>query len=71
LRSWHDRSSPASSAADGASAWAYAERHDNIEAIYKKIEEKRDTADVTRCAQELHHDRHEAIRAQEPGEDQR
>ena len=29
------------------SAWAYAERHDNIEAIYKKLTERRDTADVT------------------------
>ena len=28
-------------------AYAYAERHDNIEAIYKKLTERRDTADVT------------------------
>src|SRR5207247_952281 len=28
------------------SALRYAERHDNIEAIYKKLEERRDTADV-------------------------
>lgn len=27
--------------------FAYAERHDNIEAIYKKLTERRDTADVT------------------------
>ena len=33
------------------SAFAYAERHDNIEAIYKKLEERRDTADVTKSAQ--------------------
>ena len=29
------------------SALAYAERHDNIESIYKKLTERRDTADVT------------------------
>ena len=29
------------------SAFAYAERHDDIEAIYKKLQERRDTADVT------------------------
>ena len=29
------------------SALTYAERHDNLEAIYKKLQEKRDTADVT------------------------
>jgi type I restriction enzyme R subunit len=28
-------------------AFAYAERHDNIEAVYKKLTERRDTADVT------------------------
>ena len=36
------------------SALAYAERHDNIEAIYKKLQEKRDTADVTEVLKELH-----------------
>ena len=51
------------------SAFAYAERHDNIEAIYKKLEEKRDTADVTEVLKELHRIVNEAIRAQEPGED--
>ncbi len=51
------------------SAFAYAERHDNIEAIYKKLEEKRDTADVTEVLKELHKIVNEAIRAQEPGED--
>ena len=30
--------------------YAYAERHDNIEAIYKKLTERRDTADVTECS---------------------
>ena len=51
------------------SAFAYAYRHDNIEAIYKKLEEKRDTADVTEVLKELHKIVNEAIRAQEPGED--
>jgi type I restriction enzyme R subunit len=52
------------------SAYAYAERHDNLEAIYKKLEEKRDTADVTELLKELHRIVNEAIRAQEPGGDQ-
>ena len=52
------------------SAFAYAERHDNIEAIYKKLQEKRDTADVTELLKELHRIVNEAIRAQAPGEDQ-
>ncbi len=52
------------------SAFAYAERHDNIEAIYKKLAERRDTADVTELLKELHRIVNEAIRTQEPGEDQ-
>ena len=52
------------------SAYAYAERHDNIEAIYKKLTERRDTADVTALLKELHRIVNEAIRAQEPGDDQ-
>jgi type I restriction enzyme, R subunit len=36
------------------SAFVFAERHDNVEAIYKKLEEKRDTADVTEVLKELH-----------------
>jgi type I restriction enzyme R subunit len=51
-------------------AFAYAERHDNIEAVYKKLTERRDTADVTELLKELHRIVNEAIRAQEPGEDQ-
>ena len=51
------------------SAFAYAERHDNIEAIYKKLQERRDTADVTEVLKELHRIVNEAIRAQAPGED--
>jgi type I restriction enzyme, R subunit len=51
------------------SSYAFAERHDNIETIYKKLEEKRDTADVTEVLKELHKIVNEAIRAQQPGED--
>ena len=51
------------------SAFTFAERHDNIEAIYKKLQEKRDTADVTEVLKELHKIVNEAIRTQEPGED--
>ena len=51
------------------SVFAYAERHDNIEAIYKKLEEKRDTADVTQVLKELNKIVNEAIQAQMPGED--
>jgi type I restriction enzyme R subunit len=51
-------------------AFAYAERHDNIEAICKKLTERRDTADVTELLKELHRIVNEAIRTQEPGQDQ-
>jgi type I restriction enzyme R subunit len=51
------------------SSYAYAERYDNIEAIYKKLEEKRDVADVTAVLKELHKIVNEAIRAQQPGGD--
>jgi type I restriction enzyme R subunit len=46
------------------STWQYAERHDNIEAIYKKLTERRDTADVSVLLKELHRIVNEAIRAQ-------
>ena len=52
------------------SAYAFAERHDNIEAIYKKLTERRDTADVTALLMELHRIVNEAIRTREPGDDQ-
>ena len=52
------------------SAFAYAERHDNIEAIYKKLAERRDTADVTELLKELHRIVNEAILTQAPGDDQ-
>ena len=51
-------------------AFAYAERHDNIEAIYKKLTERRDTADVTELLKALHRIVNEAIRTQAPGDDQ-
>ena len=50
--------------------FAFAERHDNIEAIYKKLEERRDTADVTELLKELQKIVNEAIRAQQPSESQ-
>jgi len=48
----------------------YAERHDNIEAIYKKLEENVDTADITDLLKDFHRIVNEAIRTAEPGEDQ-
>ncbi|TCT22109.1 type I restriction enzyme R subunit [Thiobaca trueperi] len=52
------------------SAFAYAEHHDNIEAIYKKLSERRDTADVTELLKELHRIVNQVICAEAPGEDQ-
>ncbi|WP_263356157.1 type I restriction endonuclease subunit R [Acidicapsa ligni] len=51
------------------SALKYAVRHDNIEAIYKKLQDKRDTADVTELLKELHRIVNEAIRAADLGDD--
>jgi type I restriction enzyme R subunit len=48
----------------------YYVRHDNIEAVYKKLRERRDTADVTEVLKEIHKIVNEAIRAQAPGNDQ-
>lgn len=53
------------------SVYAYAERHDNLEAIYRKLTEKRDTADVTDLLKELHRIVNAAIQAQAAGQDQR
>ena len=50
-------------------AYAWAERHDNIEAIYRKLSERRDTADVTALLKELHRIVNEAIRTEAPGSD--
>jgi type I restriction enzyme R subunit len=52
------------------SAYTYAKRHDNIEGIYKKLEERRDTSDVSDLLKELHRIVNEAIRTAQPGEDQ-
>jgi type I restriction enzyme R subunit len=52
------------------SAFAYAERHDNIEAIYKKLTELRDTADVTELLKELHRIVNVAILTADVGGDQ-
>lgn len=51
------------------SVLAYAERRDNLEALYRKLQERRDTADVTTLLKELHRIVNEAIRAAEPGDD--
>ena len=69
-RSWRGRCSSGSRRCSmEPSALAYAERHDNIEAIYKKLQDRRDTADVTEVLKELHRIVNEAIRAAAPGED--
>lgn len=47
------------------SVFQFAERHDNIEAIYKKLQERRDTADVTEVLKALHRIVNEAIRTSE------
>ncbi len=52
------------------SALAYAERHDNIEAIYKKLTERRDTADVSTLLKMLHRIVNQAIATQGSGADQ-
>ena len=51
------------------SVLAYAERHDNLETIYKKLQDRRDTADVTEVLKELHRIVNEAIRAATLGDD--
>lgn len=51
-------------------ALAYAERHDNLEAIYKKLSERRDTADVSELLKVLHRIVNEAIATHGPGADQ-
>ena len=49
---------------------AYAERHDNIEAIYKRLTERRDTADVTELLKQLHRIVNAAILTADVGGDQ-
>ncbi|MGF6664088.1 type I restriction enzyme R subunit [Paraburkholderia atlantica] len=52
------------------SALAYAERHDNIEAIYKKLSERRDMSDVSDLLKVLHRIVNEAIVTHGTGADQ-
>jgi len=52
------------------SALIFAERHDNIEAIYKKLTERRDTADVSELLKILHRIVNQAIASQGAGGDQ-
>ena len=52
------------------SALVYAERHDNIEAIYKKLSERRDTADVSELLKILHRIVNQAIASHGAGGDQ-
>ena len=52
------------------SALTYAERHDNLEAIYKKLSERRDTSNVDDLLKVLHRIVNEAIRTQGKGLDQ-
>src|SRR5690349_4650292 len=70
-RSWRGRFSSALKRSSWEpAAFVCAERHDSIEAIYKKLEERRDTADVTELLKELHRIVNEAIGSyQAPGGD--
>ena len=52
------------------SALIYAERHDNLEAIYKKLSERRDTSDVSELLKVLHRIVNTAIASHGPGGDQ-
>lgn len=51
------------------SVYQYSERHDNIETIYKKLQERRDTADVTEVLKGIHRIVNEAIRTSGTGVD--
>ena len=51
------------------SVFQYAERRDNLEAIYKKLLEHRDLSDVTNVLKELHKIVNEAIQTQGAGND--
>lgn len=53
------------------SAYQFAHRHDNIEAIFKKLSERRDLTDVTEVLKKLHKIVNDAIATAGPGEDQR
>jgi type I restriction enzyme R subunit len=51
-------------------ALAYAEQHDNLEAIYKKLTERRDTADVSELLKILHRIVNQTVLTQGTGDDQ-
>jgi type I restriction enzyme R subunit len=71
LRFWPGGVQPVQGAAGGAVGTdCYAERHDNIEAIYKKLSERRDTADVSELLKLLHRIVNQAIATQGAGGDQ-
>ncbi len=53
------------------SAYAYAERHDNLEAIYRKLGERVDKADVMALLKELHRIVNLSIETTQPGSDER
>jgi len=53
-----------------STAYAYAERHDNIEEVCKKLTERRDTADVTDVLKQLHRIVNLAILKADTGGDQ-
>ena len=52
------------------SALTFAEQHDNLEAIYKKLSERRDTADVSDLLKVLHRIVNQAIASHGSGGDQ-
>jgi len=47
--------------------YEFAERHDNLEKIYKKLQDRRDTSDVTDLLKELHQIVNEAIETADAG----
>jgi len=51
-------------------ALVFAQRHDNIEAIYKKLSEDRDNADVTELLKALHRIVNKAIQTEQTGVDE-
>jgi type I restriction enzyme R subunit len=67
FRFWPGSCSAASRRCWEPSALIYAERHDNLEAIYKKLGERRDTSDVSELLKVLRRIVNEAIATQEPG----
>lgn len=52
-------------------AHQFNERHDNIEAIYKKLQERRDMSDVTEVMKGLHRIINKAIATDDEGDDQK